>query len=287
MKQPLVFLLIMPLLVVGVSQTAWAVSQAQDAQDLAVDRALGGLEEGSRMLPPAAEPPSKAKPGTAISPRDVGTTRGQGVGVQPRGDRGADATGRSGTQAGGAGAGVGRGVEVESGAGSAPAGDTDTGSGGSGGIVDTGVGGESGGGEAGTGGGETESSGSGIHVDVDVDTSTGEVSGGVSVDEEPIVETEIDSGTDLGGATEPVTEDAGAALDADVVTDTTTIDASTEITEGELTIDVSAGTDTLGDDLLGSGNEDDPDNDADEEDTATDNADCTVVDPLSVPEECL
>jgi len=122
---------------------------------------------------------------------------------------------------------------------------------------------------------------------VDVDTSTGEVSGDVSVGGEPVIDTDVETGTDLGGITEPVTDDAGAALDAGVVTDTTTIDASTETTEGDLTVDISAGSDTLDDTLTGTGSEFDPDSDSSEEDIGADNDDCNVLDPLSIPEECL
>ena len=140
------------------------------------------------------------------------------------------------------------------------------------------------------GGSDTAGPGSGIDVNLDAETSRGQVGGDVSVGGEPVIETEVSSGADLGGA-DAVTEDVSAGtnldLDAGVETDTTTVDAGTATTEGDLTIDVSAGSDTLGDSLTGSGSEGDPDSDSSEEDTGADNDDCNVLDPLSIPERCL
>ena len=267
--------------------SAWA--ERGDNRDFAVDQALGELDAGTRLLSPdvsgKAGQATRAKPGSTISPRDAGTVRGgRGAGASPLGAGGTERVGGgpavsgSGTAAPGTGGGDG----------TAPgAGGVETGEGGGGGGT-----GSVGGGEpivdVEVGGTETDTSGgAGIDVDVDVDTSTGEIGGGVSVGGEPVIETDIDTGIELGGTTEPVTEDASTELDAGVVTDTTTIDASTETTDGNLNVDVSAGSDTLGDALTGTGGERDPDSDSSEEDTGADNDDCNVLDPLSIPEECL
>ena len=132
----------------------------------------------------------------------------------------------------------------------------------------------------------TETSNNLIDLNLDANTSTGEVNTDVSVGGEPVIEADVNTGTDLSGTTDAVTEDASTTLDAGVVTDTTTIDASTETTEDSLTVDVSAGSDTLGDALLGTGSELDPDATTAEETTDILD-DCSVLDPLSLPEHCL
>ena len=281
------------------ASVAW--TQDSDPRDFAVDQALGEFDAGTRLLSPDASgkagQATTAKPGRTVSPGDAGTVRGgQGAGASPGGAQGVERLG--GPVAGGSGAGA---PSAGGGTGTTPgAGETEPGAGGGGGGTgSTGGGGpiidvEVGGGttdvdvDTGTGGtGTGTSGGAGIEVDVDADTSTGEVSGDVSVGGEPVIDTDVDAGTDLGDITEPVTEDTGAALDAGVVTDTTTIDASTETTEGDLNIDVSAGSDTLDDLLTGTGSEFDPDSDSSEEDIGADNDDCNVLDPLSIPEHCL
>ena len=70
------------------------------------------------------------------------------------------------------------------------------------------------------------------------------------------------------------------------MTDTTTIDAGTAASDDSLTVDVSAGSDTLGDALLGTGSELDPDATTAEEPTDV-LEDCSVLNPLSLPEHCL
>ena len=293
MKKTPVCVLMIALAIVGGGQTALAGSEPQDERDFAVDHAIGGLKKGSRMLAPeghstATSHSRSTKPGGAISPKDAG-----GLTSGSRG-AGAATSGGGGTQTGGAQGGGSTGGGTGASATEAPRGGGGTG-------TEAGTGSESlGGGGTGTGiteepsGGGTEPSATTdtgasndlIELDVDVDTSTGAGSADLSVGGETVVETEASTGTDLSGTTEPVTEEISTTLDAGVVTDTTTIDASTETTEGSLTVDVSAGSDTLGDALLGTGSELDPDATTAEETTDILD-DCSALDPLSLPEHCL
>ena len=306
MKNSLTCLLVLELALVGAGQAAPANAESPRERDVAVDQALGGLEEGSRMLAPrgqgAAEAHSGAsKPGGATSPRDAGAVKSdRGAGAVAKPESGPRATiGNVGAQVGtvpSVNAGGGTGTQTSTGSGSSGGGDTSSGTVEEPGVTggsETGneppVSGETGGG---TGGGtEPTSPDSGtsnnlIELDVDSNSSTGQGSADLSVGGEPVIETDVSTGADLSGATEPVTEDISTTLDAGVVTDTTTIDAGTETTEGDITVDVSAGSDTLGDALLGTGSELDPDATTAEETTDILD-DCSALDPLSLPDHCL
>ena len=298
MRKFLTWLLI-ALVIAGAGQATLASSQPQDERDFAVDHAIGGLKKGSRMLAPkgqgAGQSHSKAtKPGGAISPRDAGTvtsgSRGAGgaksggeprsigevgspVGIGPSPSTGGG-TQTSGTH-GGTDGGTGPGATEEP-----------SGVGGSEATSEPPAGGETGAGTEPSGTTDTGTSNDLIELDVDVDTSGGGGSADLSVGGEPVAETDVSTGTDLSGTTEPVIEEASTTLDAGVVTDKTTIDASTETTEDSLTIDVSAGSDTLGDALLGTGSEVDPDATTAEETTDVLD-DCSLLDPLSLPDHCL
>ena len=283
MKRSLVCLLALELFIVGAEQATLAHAEPQHERDLAVDQALGGLEEGSRMLAPggqgAAESHSGAiKPGGTTTPRDAGAVksgfRGAGA-IKP--DSGPRSTGGVGSQ-------VGTAPSASAGGGTQTSG-AQGGGGGSEPSSEPPAGGDTGGGT------ETESTDTGtsnnlIDLDLDANTSTGEVNTDLSVGGEPVIEADVSTGTDLDGTTDTVTADTDAALDAGVVTDTTAIDASTETTEDSLTVDVSAGSDTLGDALLGTGSELDPDATTAEETTDILD-DCSALDPLSLPEHCL
>ena len=294
MKKILVYVFLMTLAVVGAGHTALAGSPAQEERDFAVDHAIGGLKKGSRMLAPEGQGASKShagatKPGGAVSPRDVGAVTGgsRGAGVaQPVG--GPQPTGRVGeststeTSAGSeslGGGGAGTGITEESSVvgGSETVSEPPAGGG---------TGGETGGGTEPSGTTDTGTSNDLIELDVDVDTATGGGSADLSVGGEPVAETDVSTGTNLSETAEPVTEDAGATLDAGVVTDTTTADANTTTSGDSLTVDVSAGSDTLGDALLGTGSEVDPDA-ATAEETTDILDDCSTLDPLSLPEHCL
>jgi hypothetical protein len=261
--------------------SVWA--ERGDNRDFAVDQALGELDAGTRLLSPdvsgKAGQATTAGPGRTVSPGDAGSVRGaRGAGTPSLGGARTERLGGPGVSGSGAASpGTGGGVGTDSvGGGGEPVVDVDVG------MTDTQA-------EIDTDRIGTDTSGSaGIDVDVDVDTTTGEVSGDVSVGGEPVIETDVDTGADLGGATsgaEDLTGDAG--LDVGLETDTTTVDGSATTTEDNLTIDVSAGSDTLGDSLTGTGGELDPDSDSTEEDTGADNDDCNVLDPLSIPERCL
>ena len=293
---------VLELAVVGAGQTAPASAEPQPERDLAVDHVLGDLEEGSRMLAPggqgAAESHSRViKPGGTTTPGDAGAVKSgfRGAGAA-KSDGAPRPTGRVGSRVGTApGASVGGttqtsgaqgkggvdgGAGTETGAGSGSLGGGDTGSG----SVEE---------PSGVGGSETSTeppaagtSNNLIDLNVDANTSTGEVNTDLSVGGEPVIEADLSTGTDLGGTTDTVTAQTDTALDAGVVTDTTTIDASTETTEDSLTVDVSAGSDTLGDALLGTGSELDPDATTAEETTDILD-DCSTLDPLSLPEHCL
>ena len=306
MKRSLACLLVLELAIVGAGQTRLANGEPQHERDLAVDQALGGLEEGSRMLAPegqgAAESHSGViKPGGTTTPRDAGAVksdfRGAGA-TKPGGgplstgsfgSQGGTAPSTSaggGTQTSGAqgGGGAGGGAGTETGTGSGPVGGGDTGPG----SVEEpsgGAGGETGGGT------ETGSTGAGtsdnlIDLNLNATPSTGETSADLSVGGEPVIETDASTDTDLSGTTDTVTADTGTTLDTGVVTDTTTTDASTATSGDNLTVDVSAGSDTLGDALLGTGSEVDPDATTAEETTDILD-DCSALDPLSLPEHCL
>ena len=147
----------------------------------------------------------------------------------------------------------------------------------------SGAGGETGGG---TESPDTGTSNTLIDLNLDANTSTGEVNTDLSVGGEPVIEADVSTGAGLGETTDTVTTDTGTTLDAGVVTDTTTTDASTAATEDSLTVDVSAGSDTLGDALLGTGSELDPDATTAEELTQVLD-DCSTLDQLSLPEHCL
>ena len=306
MKKFLVCLLVIEFAIVGAAQITLASSEPKEERDFSADQVLGGLEEGSRMLAPggqgAAEShPRVTKPGGTLSPRDAGAltsgSRGAGAakpggGQRSIGDVGSQVgTGPStsaggGTQTSGAqGGGVtGSGTGAGAGAGSEPLGGGDTSSG----SVEQpsgGTGGETGGGTE-TGSTDAGTSSNLIDVNLEADTSTGEVNTDLRVGGEPVIEADVSGGTDLSGTTDTVTADTGTTLDAGVVTDTTTIDASTETTEESLTVDVSAGSDTLGDALLGTGSEVDPDATTAEETTDILD-DCSALDPLFLPEHCL
>jgi hypothetical protein len=295
--------------VVALAQTSLVWAERGDDRDFAVDQALGELEAGTRLLSPDVSGKSgqatTVKPGRTVSPGDAGSVQG-GRGAEALPVGGAEklsgpTVNGSGTAAPGAGGGAGTGPGtggVGTGEGGAGGGTGSVG-GGSEPTIDVDVGTDTGLGDTTTGTTDTQteidtgamdtaaSGGAGIDVDLNADTSTGEVSGDVSVGGEPVIETDVDTGIDLGGTTEPVIDDTDAALDAGVVTDTTTIDASTETTEGDLNVDISAGSDTLDDTLTGTGSEMDPDSDSSAEDIGADNDDCNVLDPLSIPEHCL
>ncbi len=307
MKKSLVCLLVIELAIVGAGQTTLAKAEPQHERDLAVDQALGGLEEGSRMLAPEGQGASEShsgaiKPGGTLSPRDAGAVTsgspGSGAakpgggqrstgGFSSQGGTGFNTSAGGGTQTSGAqqGGGItGGGTSTGTGTGSGPLGGGDTGPGS---VQEPGggTGGETGGGTE-TGSTGTGTSGSLIDLNLDANTSTGEVNTDLSVGGEPLIEADLSTGADLSGTTDTVTADTGTTLDAGVVTDTTTLDASTETTEDNLTVDVSAGSDTLGDALLGTGSEIDPDATTSEETTDILD-DCSVLDPLSLPDHCL
>ncbi len=294
------------LALMGAGQAAPARAETQHERDMAVDHALGGLKEGSRMLAPggqgaAASHSGVAKPGGAHGPRDAGGvtsgSRGAGAarpggGPQSTGGVGSPASTGPSTSAGGgpqtsgaqSGGGAGGSASTETGTGSGSLGGGDTGPG----SVEPPSGGTGGGTGGGTDTGSTDTGTSGnlIDLNLDANTSTGEVSTDLSVGGEPVVETDVTTGTDLSGATETVAGETGVALDAGVITDTTALDAGTTASDDSLTVDVSAGSDTLGDALLGTGSEVDPDATTAEETTGILD-DCSVLDPLSLPEHCL
>ena len=290
MNRSLVCFLVIEFAIVGAEQTTLASAEPRHERDLAVDQALGGLEEGSRMLAPggqgAAESHSGAiKPGGTLSPRDAGgvTSGSRGAGAAKPGG-GPRSTGGFGSQ-GGTGLGTSAGGGGTQTSGAQGGGNTAGGAGRSETSSEPPAGGETGGGTE-TGSTGTGTSGSLLDVNLGADTSTGEVRTDLSVGGEPVIETNVSTGTDLSGTTDTVTADTGTTLDAGVVTDTTTIDASTETTEDSLTVDVSAGSDTLGDALLGTGSEVDPDATTAEETTDILD-DCSALNPLSLPEHCL
>ena len=298
MKRPLACWLVLELVLVGAGQAAPARAESQHERDLAVDQALGGLEEGSRMLAPrgrgAAESHSGVlKPGGATTPRDAGAVKSgvRGAGAANLGG-GPRSTGSVGSQVGttpGTNAGGGAQTGGAQGGGGSGAGSGSVEQPSSVGGSDTGseppAGGHTGGGT------EPESPDTGtsndlIDLNLGANTSTGEVNTDLSVGGEPVIEADVSTGAGLGDTTDTVTPDTGTTLDAGVVTDTTTTDASTAATEDSLTVDVSAGSDTLGDALLGTGSELDPDATTAEEPIEVLD-DCSTLDPLSLPEHCL
>ena len=298
------------LAIVGGGQTTLAGSEPQDERDFAVDHAIGGLKKGSRILAPegrsTATSHSRAtKPGGAISPKDTGglTSGSRSAGAAKSGGGGGTQTG--GAQGGGStGGGTGaRATEAPSGGGetgtktgtgseSLGGGGTGTGiteepsGGGSETVSELPAGGETGGGTEPSATTNTGASNDLIELDVDVDATTGGGSADLSVGGEPVAETEVNTGANLSEITEPVTEEANTTLETGVVTDTTTADASTTTSGDSLTVDVGAGSDTLGEALLGTGSELDPDATTAEETTDILD-DCSVLDPLSLPEHCL
>ena len=269
------------LAIVGGGQTALAGPEPQDERDFAVDHAIGGLKKGSRILAPDGRSPATSHaratpPGGALGPKDAG-----GLTSGSR-STGAAKSGVGGTQTGGAqgggGTGGGTGTETGTGVPEEPSG------GGSETVSEPPAGGDTGGGtEPST---DTGTSNDLIELDVDVDTTTGGGSADLSVGGEPVAETDVSTGTNLSDTTEPVTEETNATLDTGVVTDTTTAEAGTTTSGDSLTVDVSAGSDTLGDALLGTGSELDPDATTAEETTEILD-DCSALDPLSLPEHCL
>ena len=306
MNRSLAWLLVIECAMVGAGQPALASAESNDERDFAVDQAIGGLREGRRMLAPGDQGAGRShsrttKPGGALSPRDIGAvtsgSRGAGAAKPGGGQRSiggvsspvgtgpstsvGGGTQTSGAQGGGGTAG-GTGTDISTGTEPPSGGNTGPGS-----VEEPsgGTGGETGGGTE-TGSTGTKTSGSLIDVNPGADTSTGEVGTDLSVGGEPVIEADVSTGTDLSGTTDTVTADTGTTLDAGVVTDTTTIDASTETTEDSLTVDISAGSDTLGDALLGTGSEVDPDATTAEETTDILD-DCSALDPLSLPEHCL
>ena len=316
MKRSLACWFALELVIVGTGQAMPAHAEPPHERDLAVDQVLGGLEEGSRMLAPRGHGAAKShsgvvKPGGTTTPGDAGAVksgfRGAGVTKPDRGRRSTgsvgsrvgtipSASGGGGTQTSGAqgGGGVGGATGPETGTSNGSPGGGSAGPGNveePGGVSGSETSSEPSAG-GGTGGGtDTESPGTGasnnlIDLNLDANPSAGEVDTGLSVGGEPVIEADVSTGTDLSGTADTVTADTDATLDAGVVTDTTTIDASTETTEGSLTVDVSAGSDTLGDALLGTGSELDPDA-ATAEETTDILDDCSTLDPLSIPEHCL
>ena len=250
MKRSLACFLMLEFAIVGTEQAARANAAPQHERDVAVDQALGGLEEGSRMLAPGGQGAAQShsgviKPGGTTTPRDAGAVksgfRGAGAtkpdsgprstrGLGPQGGTVPSASAGRGTQTGGAqgggGAGGGTGAATSTGSGSPGGGNTGPGS-----IEEPSgaTGGETGGGTD-TGSPGTGTSGGLIDVNLEADTSTGEVSTDLSVGGEPVIETDVSAGTDLSGTTDTGTADTGTMLETGVVTDTTTIDASTETT---------------------------------------------------------
>ena len=284
MKKTPACVLMIALAIVGGGQTTLAGSEPQDARDFAVDHAIGGLKKGSRMLAPegrgAATSHSRATtPGGAVSPKDAGglTSGSRGVGAAASGGGGSQT---GGAQSGGS-TGGGTGVSATEAPSSGGGGGTGTET-----VSEPPAGGETGGGTEPSATTDTGTSNDLIELDVDVDTTTGAGSADLSVGGEPVAETDVSTGTNLSETTEPVTEDANATLDTGVVTDTTTADASTTTSGDRLTVDVSAGSDTLGDALTGTGSEVDPDATTAEETTDILD-DCSTLDPLSLPEHCL
>ena len=264
MHKPPICVLMMALALVGGGQTALAGAAPQDERDFAVDHAIGGLKKGSRMLAPESR-------GVVTLPSRL---------TPPGGAQGGGGTGVSVTEAPSGGGGAGTGPETGTGMTEQPSGS------GSETVSEPPAGGGTGGETEPPATTDTGASNDLIELDVDVDTTTGAGSADLSVGGEPVAETDVSTGADLGEATEPVTEETGATLETGVVTDTTTIDAGTETTEGSLTVDVSAGSDTLGEALLGTGSELDPDATTAEEPTDILD-DCSTLDPLSLPEHCL
>ena len=300
MKRSLACLLVLELAIVGAKQTTLANAEPQHGRDLAVDQTLGDLEEGSRMLAPGGQGAAEShsgviKPGGATTPREAGAVksgfRGAGATKPEGGPRSTGSVGSqvgttpstsagAGTQTGGAQGGGGTGGGTGTGSVEEPSGVS-----GSETSSEPPAGGETGG-ET-----ETESTDAGtsnnlIDLNLDANTSTGEVNTDLSVGGEPVLEADVSTGTDLSGTTDTVTADTDATLDAGVVTDTTTGDAGTTTSDGSLTVDVSAGSDTLGDALLGTGSELDPDATTAEETTDILD-DCSALDPLSLPDHCL
>ena len=125
---------------------------------------------------------------------------------------------------------------------------------------------------------------SGLNIHLETDTSSGEGSAGVTSGGQPIIETEVNNETGVGGTSVETSEPvAQTGLETETHTAETTVETSTQTSDGNLTLDVSAGTDVSQTDLEGAGSKDD----ATEEAIGADNDDCNLLNPLSIPEHCL
>ena len=253
---------------------SFADSQQMEDRDRALDWALGGLEQGSRITRPTGERAPAGTgiaPGSKVSPADTGTSRasretaGAVLGVRSASPSG---TGSSGAGAGGP-SGVGTSQPPSSG------GQTQVGGGG--GEQGTGTGGTGGTGET-TPGGETTEGGLGIHVETE--TSGGDLNAGVQV-ETP--ETSLEAGTGVEAGTETAGTGLGGQLDVEAGTETSGTDlvGSADLT-GPAEIDTTTTTE-LDSNLTGGGNDASVDSDAEEEAIGDDADDCALLGLISCP----
>ena len=261
-------LILLSALVLGsVAPSSFADSKQLDDRDRAVDLALGGLEQGSRLSrSTAASPPagaSRKAPGAAVSPADAGAARavrgatGTGLvvgGITPRGGQGGPETSRSPSSGERAGETKGTG----------PAETTSR--------VSAGV---EAGGETNAGGGETTG---GIHVEAG--TEGGELNAGTQVE---TGETSLNAGTGVETGIETGGTDLGGQIDVTGTTDT----SSTELVgSAELTspapIDTTTATE-LDSTLTGGADDASVESDVTEEAVGDNADDCTVAGLISCP----
>ena len=242
--------------------SSFADSTQLEDRDRALDWALGGLEQGSRITrPTGARAPAGARttPGSKVSPADAGTSRsgraaaGAGIGVRGAGTGGLSGAGTSQPPSRGGQTPVGGGTE----SGTEP--------GGTGGTGET------------TSGAETTESGLGIHGEVG--TSEGELNVGTQVE---TTETTLEAGTEIGTGAE-----TGPELGGQVDVTETTEESGTELVgSAELTSPGTIGTSTateLDSNLSGGGNDISVDSDAEAEPIGDDADDCSLLGLISCP----
>ncbi len=240
------------LLLAGRPAAGFAADSGVDSRESAADRALGGMEEGSRMPEPGGSfgeegrkvPGSVLSPGTdtrSFSPAGAGTSAGPGAGAGA-----------------GFGAGSGRGTDTVAAPGIEPA---TPGSAESGGLENSGgsgdLGGGTGGGDLG-GGTETDSSPSGggsiIDIGADVSTDGGTVDAnldaGINTEADSLLE--LDAATDVAITEEPVALELDSAESAVIETD---LGVEEGINEAPASGEVEAGIEA---DVDASGESDEP-----------------------------